>query len=457
MALDFAEGDTVEMEPLPFAMYKYGSYFGMTFTVTAVLETEEGVAYDLRNTHGSLAGVLGVHVHEPNNIVRARAECVSTRPLGGLLRQAHQFVVPLYQRKYCWTEAQWRGFWEDVLRFKPHSLERVILYQESWQMRPVLSNSARAPPRTLVIVDGQQRITTCLILLSCIRDAAVRMRVHSIAKSIDGLLLPNGSVSKGSTVEDCLRAAILVPTDDDHEAFAACLLGRESKHPSRITEANKFFANEIAQFLQAGGDLAALASFRDMVTVLHFELDDGDAVARFFEQLALRGQALAKLSHTRHSGIDLGEYDLLRNFLLGHFRGDGARMHVYRELWLEIERACNASGGDIQELATFMEGFLDLEGMCAVTESYKQCTSGLAIERRQTSLYGGYRALISRELQGIVVADECEAKVRQLLERMLACAKQGLDRRPVRVNTRPSQREQPFSGIAEEDEEESDP
>ena len=77
MALDFAEGDTVEMEPLPFAMYKYGSYFGMTFTVTAVLETEEGVAYDLKNTHGSLTGVLGVHVHEPNNIVRARAECAS--------------------------------------------------------------------------------------------------------------------------------------------------------------------------------------------------------------------------------------------------------------------------------------------------------------------------------------------------------------------------------------------
>merc|ERR1711924_72946 len=97
----------------------------------------------------------------------------------------------------------------------------------------------------------------------------------------------------------------------------------------------------------------------------------------------------------------------------------------------------------MEELESFLRAFLDSTGLQLVAEK---------------SLYGVYRELIARELDGITDATNCEESVRRLLERMLDSAKAGLrsDARPA-LAARSSVKARPpaFSGISEGDEDAS--
>ncbi|WP_245964035.1 DUF262 domain-containing protein, partial [Roseinatronobacter ekhonensis] len=74
----------------------------------------------------------------------------------GFLESARQFVIPIYQRTYSWTERECRQLWDDIRRagrndhIPVHFLGSVVYIEES------LSNtSSRAP---LLVIDGQQRL-----------------------------------------------------------------------------------------------------------------------------------------------------------------------------------------------------------------------------------------------------------------------------------------------------------
>ena len=82
------------------------------------------------------------------------------------INSAPQFVIPIYQRTYSWTERECRQLWEDIRRagrsrhIPVHFLGSVVYIEES------LSNtSSRAP---LLVIDGQQRLTSVTLLLAAL-------------------------------------------------------------------------------------------------------------------------------------------------------------------------------------------------------------------------------------------------------------------------------------------------
>ena len=91
------------------------------------------------------------------------------------------YRVPVFQRRYCWNEDNWRGLWaslEAVSALPPslcpsplrvdddagasagprHSLGRVLVFR-----RPSSNTAA-------LVLDGQQRLTTCALLLRALED-----------------------------------------------------------------------------------------------------------------------------------------------------------------------------------------------------------------------------------------------------------------------------------------------
>lgn len=75
----------------------------------------------------------------------------------------HGFSVPDFQRNYSWTDSQLEQFWIDVTsiaedRFPDHFLGPIVL----------LNSDLRKP-----VIDGQQRLTTLVILAGLIRDKFV--------------------------------------------------------------------------------------------------------------------------------------------------------------------------------------------------------------------------------------------------------------------------------------------
>jgi uncharacterized protein with ParB-like and HNH nuclease domain len=79
------------------------------------------------------------------------------------LKKSPQFVIPIYQRTYSWNVRECRQLWDDILRtgaddrIVAHFVGSIVYIEKS------LSNVVRESP--LLVIDGQQRLTTITILL----------------------------------------------------------------------------------------------------------------------------------------------------------------------------------------------------------------------------------------------------------------------------------------------------
>ena len=95
----------------------------------------------------------------------ATAKSCAPMKFGEFARFAQRLFVPLFQRRYCWTSKEWLRLWGDVASpagLSPHFVGRVVTCRERGAM---------------VIVDGQQRCTTMMLLLTALRDAAQEVAV----------------------------------------------------------------------------------------------------------------------------------------------------------------------------------------------------------------------------------------------------------------------------------------
>jgi len=79
-------------------------------------------------------------------------------PLLAFLKKSPQFVIPIYQRTYSWTEKECRQLWDDIVRCGSNDKIAVhfvgsIVYVE----KGLYSVSSQSP---LLVIDGQQRLAT---------------------------------------------------------------------------------------------------------------------------------------------------------------------------------------------------------------------------------------------------------------------------------------------------------
>ncbi len=79
------------------------------------------------------------------------------------LKKSPQFIIPLYQRTYSWTEPECRQLWDDILRtgqndkISAHFIGSIVYIEKG--LYQVMSQSQ------LLVIDGQQRLTTVSMIL----------------------------------------------------------------------------------------------------------------------------------------------------------------------------------------------------------------------------------------------------------------------------------------------------
>ncbi len=82
-----------------------------------------------------------------------------------LLNGKIQYRVPLFQRTYNWGEDQWDQLWDDLLEIhsmpqpRNHFIGSIVTQQMPSQPEAV---------KSYMLIDGQQRMTTLLVLLSVV-------------------------------------------------------------------------------------------------------------------------------------------------------------------------------------------------------------------------------------------------------------------------------------------------
>lgn len=244
--------------------------------------------------------------------------------------------VPLFQRKYVWSEErQWQPLWNDVARLTDalllggpepakHFMGAVVLQQ--------LPKRTGALQRTSII-DGQQRLTTLQVLFDAIRKEAARVDVPRVVSRMQTLLI-NPELEQEANPVTKFK---LHPTNKDQEAFfelieSASPQYEDLKDPShRLVKAHKFFSERCAEWLQSKTDPAEAIeklsdTIRELLSVAVIDLEPDENAQEIFETLNARGTPLTAA-------------DLIKNFVFQKVREETPDRleRTYTEHWLFFE------------------------------------------------------------------------------------------------------------------------
>jgi alkylated DNA nucleotide flippase Atl1 len=252
-----------------------------------------------------------------------------------LVQGEKQFVVPLYQRPYSWRDPQLKQLWADIVE------QAETLAQGQSQTTHFIGSVVLAPTSDLqaagvqrwIVVDGQQRLTTLMLLLCALRD---HMAVDDPTQldRFDELYLLN----KWQIGNERFR---LFPTQADREAFLACVLRLpEAGSGDGVGAAFRFFRRAIVEADDPADphDVARIeAVVRERLAIVEITAARDDNVYRIFESL-------------NNTGLRLSQADLIRNYLF--MRLPTREQEVYDAVWLPMQ---DALPGDQLELLMYLD------------------------------------------------------------------------------------------------------
>lgn len=246
-----------------------------------------------------------------------------------MIEGTKQYVVPLFQRPYRWSEVRWKTLWTDVVDQSRHEDGRPHFFGT------IVTAPAKSVPQGVgkfLLIDGQQRITTIQVFLAAIRDTANQVGDTRLRDRIDGQYLKNA-------YEDGDERLKVLPTQEDREAFRAIILQRAIPE-CQLRTCYLFFRTRLER--QADRLEPVHSAIMDRLSLVSITCDDHDNPNLIFESLNAKGEKLTPA-------------DLIRNFLLMRIHvGDQERL--FGSYWLPIQEALGTN------LTEFVRHYLMKEG-----------------------------------------------------------------------------------------------
>jgi hypothetical protein len=255
-----------------------------------------------------------------------------------LLAGQHQFVIPIFQRDYSWGGDECERLVNDVLAVADgpdgaiHFLGSVV-----W----VGSESGDAVLQQRLVIDGQQRLTTCLLLLMALRDHLKQSGAPvAPADSPDALhnqYLVNPYVDKPE-----LRSKLQLRRVDNEWLQHLLLDAPEPKDRQSQLPSNLAYLRGLIAEKDAGRVLKGIRR----LMIVSVSLSPGqDNPQLIFESL-------------NSTGVKLAQADLVRNYvLMGH--PEQVQTDWYLKYWRPLEEAFGTSYRALFD--SFLRDFLTLE------------------------------------------------------------------------------------------------
>lgn len=232
------------------------------------------------------------------------------------LKKSSQFVVPIYQRTYSWTEKECRQLWDDIVRCGSSDQIAVHFVGSIVYIESGLSQVTQQTP--LLVIDGQQRLTTVSLLLAALAKAVAEGEPFDgfSQRKIKNYYLLNPEES------DERHFKLLLSQTDKDSLTAIVSDGEEPQHPSlRITENYKLFETWIAE---SKVELATLCKGLAKLVVVDIALTrDQDDPQLIFESM-------------NSTGKELTQADLIRNFILMGLEPT-LQKRLYEQFWRPME------------------------------------------------------------------------------------------------------------------------
>lgn len=236
------------------------------------------------------------------------------------LKKSPQFVIPIYQRNYSWTEEQCRQLWTDLLRagrletVTAHFIGSIVYVERG------LSNVVQQ--EALLVIDGQQRLTTSTLLIAALAKHFESKGVGELLETFSAKKLRNYYLLNPD--EEGERHFKLLLSETDKETLLAILQGSPmpAESSTRINENYALFQQLIGQH---ENELEAICQGIAKLVIVDVSLDRSqDNPQLIFESM-------------NSTGLELSQADLIRNFILMGLEPK-LQTELYMAYWRPMEK-----------------------------------------------------------------------------------------------------------------------
>jgi uncharacterized protein with ParB-like and HNH nuclease domain len=312
-AMRFAEGDAPFLSLARHALRSFSARCGAQFFV------KNDISFDFPTK---------------NKIMKAN----ETKVEGFFSTNRVQFVIPVYQRNYDWANSQCRQLLADIIEVGTKTSEERSVHFIGSVVFVHDDLYASSKVNELIIIDGQQRLTTLTLLYLALYRFAVDMKNEEKASEIMETYLINRFAAEDEKIK-------LRPTENNKQAIQ--FLFRAAKNEtfegySKIVDNFDYFRGQINS-----NNFELI--FKGLAKLMFVEISldrQKDDPQRIFESL-------------NSTGLELSQSDLIRNYILmGLDRVSQDK--IYINYWAIIENFAKDDSTNTSKVSDFIRDYLTL-------------------------------------------------------------------------------------------------
>ncbi len=255
------------------------------------------------------------------------------------LKEAPQFVIPIYQRTYSWTKKECDQLWHDIIRtgenetISEHFVGSIVHIEEGH------SNITVRSPH--LVIDGQQRLTTVTLLIAALAKA---LGDNEPVDGFSARKLRNYYLLNSEETGERHYKLLLSQTDKASLTAIAGESEQPQDHSIHVAENFKLFERLIANYKD---DLSVICNGLAKLVVVDIALTrDQDDPQLIFESM-------------NSTGLALSPADLIRNFILMGLKPE-LQKRLYEDFWRPMEVAFGQEAYDAH-FDAFMRDYLTVK------------------------------------------------------------------------------------------------
>jgi uncharacterized protein with ParB-like and HNH nuclease domain len=256
-------------------------------------------------------------------------------PLNSFLSQSKtQFIIPVYQRNYDWNEEQCRQMFYDIIEVGSNPLGTHFIGSIVFIHEGVYTSSE---VKQLVVIDGQQRLTTFSLLYLALYKFAKDNGFSEKADEIYDTFITN------KYVKDEGNKLKLKQSENNANAFRFLV---SDNSPSTFPEFSKVI-NNFNYFYQniTKINYETIVNGLNRLIFVEISLERGkDDPQRIFESL-------------NSTGLELSQADLIRNYILMGLAPDD-QVRIFENYWDIIERNAKDYHKEESRVSDFIRDYL---------------------------------------------------------------------------------------------------
>ena len=226
------------------------------------------------------------------------------------------FIIPLYQRAYAWNNDNCKRLFDDILKIHHHKLK-------SHFFGSIVSVKDNEMDDDLLIIDGQQRLTTITLIVLALKNASSNGQIKYDDINYVYECTENYLFAKLRREQRNIK---LRPIENDLKALDALYCNDEYEFikESGITNNYLYFYERI---INANLSFEEIFDALERLMVIDLRLHSDDNPQLIFESL-------------NSTGKDLTEADKVRNYLLMSLTKE-EQDEYYHKYWSRIEKNTN--------------------------------------------------------------------------------------------------------------------